>query len=59
MRNFRDRVLRKTPERQQLIKLYYAWSPIIVKAMEADEDFKQEVKGMIELFLPMKREGKR
>ena len=59
MRNFRDRVLRKTPEGQQLIKLYYAWSPIIVKAMEADEDFKQEVKGMIELFLPIKREGKR
>ncbi len=34
------------PEGQEIIKLYYQWSPLIVKAMEGDKAFKQEVKGM-------------
>ena len=31
IRNFRDTVLSATPEGQQLIKLYYIWSPFLVK----------------------------
>ena len=48
LRNFRDEVLTETPAGQELIKLYYQWSPAIVKAMEDDEGFKAEVKEMIE-----------
>ena len=53
LRNFRDDVLSQTPAGQELIKLYYQWSPMIVKAMEEDEEFKEEVKEMIDGVLPM------
>jgi len=41
-------VFSKTPEGQELIKLYYEWSPAIVKAMEEDEAFKKEVKEIVD-----------
>jgi hypothetical protein len=53
LRNVRDGILINTREGQELIKLYYQWSPVIVKAMEADEEFKQEIKGMIDGIIPM------
>jgi hypothetical protein len=53
LRSFRDNVLNKTPEGQEIIRLYYEWSPIIVKALEEDEDFKAQVKGMINGILPL------
>lgn len=55
LRNFRDKVLHKTPEGQELIRLYYQWSPVIVKAIEEDEDFKKEVKEMIDGILMLIR----
>ena len=48
LRYIRDNVLNQTPEGQELIRLYYQWSPVIVKAMEADEEFKDDVKEMID-----------
>ena len=48
LRDFRDEVLGQTQEGQEIIKLYYQWSPVIVKAMEDDEEFKEEVKEMID-----------
>ena len=48
LRCFRDNVLNQTPEGQAIIRLYYEWSPIIVKAMEEDEEFKEELKKMID-----------
>ena len=48
LRAFRDEVLSKTPLGQEIIKLYYQWSPAIVQAMEKDEEFKEEVKEMID-----------
>ena len=33
------------------IKLYYQWSPAIVKAMEANEGFKGDIKVMIDGIL--------
>jgi len=48
LRHFRDNILNQTPEGQELINLYYQWSPEIVKAMEKDEEFKEEVKEMID-----------
>jgi len=48
LRYFRDNVLSKTPEGQAIIKLYYELSPVIVEMIEEDEEFKQEVKEMID-----------
>jgi hypothetical protein len=53
LRYLRDNVLNKTPEGQEIIRLYYQWSPAIVKAMEEDEEFRGEVKEMIDGILPL------
>jgi parallel beta-helix repeat protein len=53
LRYFRDNVLSQTPEGQELIELYYQWSPVIVKAMEEDEEFKEDIKEMIDGILPL------
>jgi hypothetical protein len=47
LRALRDEVLSKTPEGREIIKLYYEWSPVIVQVMENDEEFKEEVKEMV------------
>jgi rhodanese-related sulfurtransferase len=52
LRYFRDEVLSRTPEGHELIRRYYWWSPMIVKAMEDDETFKQELKTLIDGVLP-------
>ena len=53
LRYLRDNVLSKTHEGRELIKLYYQWSPVIVRAMEGDEDFKEDVKAMVDEILGM------
>ena len=53
LRAVRDNLLRQTPEGQELIKLYYQWSPLMVRAMQADETFKQDVKEMIDGMLAL------
>ena len=53
MRNFRDTMLSKTPEGQEIIRLYYEWSPNVVKIMQYDEEFKEEVKAAIDEILPL------
>jgi ABC-type amino acid transport substrate-binding protein len=53
LRNFRDEVLSKTPEGQELIRLYYQWSPAIVRAMRKDEKYEGEIKKIIDCFLPL------
>jgi hypothetical protein len=52
LRSLRDNVLSKSHEGRELIKLYYQWSPVIVSAMEADEEFKGELKEMVDELLP-------
>ncbi|MBN1364528.1 MAG: hypothetical protein JW976_06965, partial [Syntrophaceae bacterium] len=51
LRKFRDNVLNTSFEGQALVKLYYEWSPVIVNAMEKDEEFKVKVKGVIDKVL--------
>jgi len=51
LRNFRDNVLSQTPEGKDLIRLYYQLSPVIVKAMEADETFREEIRSIIDEVL--------
>ncbi|MEE8382487.1 MAG: CFI-box-CTERM domain-containing protein [Thermodesulfobacteriota bacterium] len=48
LRKFRDDVLSQTKVGQIIIKQYYEMSPIIVKAIEEDEVFKEDMKEMIE-----------
>lgn len=56
LRYVRDNVLRQTPEGNELIGLYYQWSPAIVKVMKGDEEFKESVKELIDGILPTIRE---
>ena len=55
LRNVRDNMLDKTPEGRELVKLYYLWSPAIVKAMDENKEFKEEVKETLDALLPMMR----
>ena len=53
LRNFRDTVLKETPEGQQLIKLYYEWSPLLARALDKDDGFRAEIREMIEGIVPV------
>jgi len=53
LRYFRDEILTQSPGGQELIRLYYELSPVIVKAMEEDEAFKEDVKKVIDDALIM------
>ncbi len=53
LRYLRDNILSQTPEGRELIKLYYQYSPAISEIMEADEEFKEEVKVMIDGVLDL------
>ena len=55
LRSFRDNILNKTPEGQEMIRLYYEWSPVLVKAMKKDKKFKEEVKALVDEILLMVR----
>jgi len=52
-RNFRDDVLNKTPEGQEIISLYYKWSPVIVKTIKENEEIKEKLKTVIDGILPL------
>jgi hypothetical protein len=45
--------LRFLPVGNELIELYYQYSPLIVRAMEADADFKEDVKELVDGVLGM------
>ena len=51
LRFVRDNFLSKTPEGRELIKVYYQWSPSILKAIQNDEEFKEEIKKMINKYV--------
>lgn len=51
LRYFRDSVLARTLEGDKIIKQYYQWSPVMVKAMVDDEEFKEELKEIIDGML--------
>ena len=48
LRNFRDSVLNQTPEGQELIHLYYQWSPMIIELMSNDREFREDVKELMD-----------
>ena len=53
LRKYRDEVLSKTPVGQEIIRLYYEWSPAIVKAMKENKEFKGEIKKVIDGVLEL------
>lgn len=57
LRRLRDEVLSDTPEGQEIIKLYYEWSPVIVSVMKENEELKAEIKGIIDGILTLMRIG--
>ena len=57
LRHFRDNVLSQTTEGRELINLYYLWSPVIVSAMEGNDEFRTWVKELIDDVLPVIQEA--
>jgi hypothetical protein len=56
LRTIRDEVLTTTGEGQELIRLYYQWSPFIITAMEEDKELKEQVREIIDSVLSLIRE---
>jgi hypothetical protein len=42
-----------TIEGRELIRLYYEWTPVIVKALDADKEFKKEIQHLIDSLLAL------
>jgi hypothetical protein len=53
LRQFRDTVLRKTPEGRKLITLYYQWSPQLVTMMKNNDSIKDTLKTVLGEMVPM------
>ena len=51
LRYVRDNILSQTPEGREIIRLYYEWSPAIIKAMEADPQLKEDIKETIDMLI--------
>jgi hypothetical protein len=56
LRYLRDNVLSTTPEGRELIRLYYELSPVIIKMMNEDEEFKGQVREMIDMILELNQD---
>jgi len=52
LREYRDNVLSKTPEGQELIKTYYKISPTVTKLLEQRPLLKNRTKALIDSILP-------
>jgi len=53
LKYIRDRMLRSTPEGRELVRLYYGWSPFLVRMIENDPEFHLEIKMLADEFLEM------
>jgi predicted amino acid dehydrogenase len=51
LRYVRDNILIHTSEGQEIIRLYYKWTPVLANAIEEDEDLKENVKELIDSIL--------
>ena len=57
LRYFRDNLLTRTIQGQELIKLYYEWSPLIIRPILEDGELKGDLQEMIDVFLPLVRKA--
>jgi hypothetical protein len=53
LRNFRDRVLRRTPEGRELIRLYYQWGPALSRTMMADDQVREKAEQLADAVVMM------
>jgi hypothetical protein len=53
LRYLRDNVLGKTIKGQEIIKLYYQWSPFIIKSMNQDKGFRKDLSTIIDDILSL------
>jgi hypothetical protein len=53
LRRFRDDVISTLPRGKELIQLYYALSPVIVKMMDESEEFKTQLREIVDGVLLM------
>jgi len=51
LRLFRDATLNTTPEGRQLVDLYYRLSPMLIQALEHDEEFKNELRVLLDSLI--------
>jgi hypothetical protein len=57
LRYFRDNMLSRTPEGRELIRLFYLWDPLLIRAIEEDEAFREEIKEMIDALFAIRTES--
>ena len=57
VRNFRDTILSTTPEGQKLISLYYTHSLTVIKLIENDPEFKNNLKALIDTIILLNRKS--
>ncbi len=53
LRFFRDDTLNTSPEGNEMIRLYYQWSPALTRAIQNDEAFRKRVKEITDRVLLM------
>lgn len=53
LRALRDNVLKENPVGREVIHIYYIYSPMIIKMMSSDEEFKKEIKEFIDGVLEL------
>jgi len=51
-RSFRDRLLDKDPVVQELVSVYYQWSPLLIEYIEDDPALREELKEILDDLLP-------
>jgi len=56
LRYFRDNILTRSTQGQELIELYYEWSPLIVRSILEDGELKKDLQEMVDGVLPLVRE---
>ena len=57
LRYLHFKVLNKTPEGKEIIRLYYSWSPIILNSVKENEEFREELKAILDEILLLIRTG--
>jgi hypothetical protein len=55
LRRFRDTILTSTTQGQELIELYYTWSPLILRSISEDGALKKDLKETVDAVLPLVR----
>jgi len=56
LRYFRDNILTRTTQGQELIEFYYEWSPLILRSILEDGALKKDLQEMVDGVLPLVRE---